>query len=364
MNRGGVENWLMHVLRNIDRRNFVMDFVTFSRAPSDFEQEILSLGSQIHSCFPSSHPWRQVLDFKAILKQYGPYNVVHSHDQTWNGPLLSIAKTCGVPVRIAHSHNDIRQSRPKGQLKTYYSRLSINISKRFATHGFACSRLAAESYFGKNWEEDSRCRVFYCGEDFAQFSQMVDVSKCRRELGIPENATVVGHVGSFRNKLKNQVFLVRIAKDLVQLDDNVCFLLVGDGELRHEIEKEVAREGLRERIVFTGARSDVPRLMLGAMDIFIFPSLSEGLGIVLLEAQAAGLPCIISDVVPSEADIIPYFIERISLDKSPKMWAYSVMNWKNSKLLISKEQALKIVKNSQFNIKNTIKDLEVVYSSF
>jgi glycosyltransferase involved in cell wall biosynthesis len=362
MNRGGVETWLINVLRNIDRTRFQMDFVTFSGKEGAFDKEILELGSRMFPCSPPSRLWRHARDFRAILQDYGPYDVVHSHDQTWNGPILFIAKRFGIPIRITHSHNNIQRSLPHGLLKYLYMLWSIKNSKCCATHGFACSRLAAETYLGKNWRKNPRWKVFYCGEDFSPFAETVDSCTIRKSLRLPPDAVVIGHVGSFRNKGKNHTFIIRTAQELANVDRRIHFLLVGDGILRTKIETQAAKAGLKDRFVFTGTRADVPRLMLGAMDLFLFPSLHEGLGLAMVEAQAAGLPVICSDTIPQDTVLTPDLCRKMSLSQSPADWAKVILQTIKADKPISKKDALSIVTNSQFNIANSIKKLENLYS--
>lgn len=363
MNRGGVESWLMHVLRQIDRRRFQIDFVTFAGEPGELSEDLLALGSRVFSCAPPSRPWRHRREFKGILQKYGPYDVVHSHAPEWNGPVLGMAKHHGVAVRIAHNHNDVQKSLPDGLVKCLYTRWSINQSKSRATHGFACSRAAAESYFGKHWENNSQWKVLYCSEDFTPFSDKVEGWEVRKSLAIPEGATVVGHVGSFRSDQKNHEFLVRIADELTRLDKNIYFLLVGDGALRPMIEQQVAERGLQSKVVFAGVRSDVPRLLLGAMDLFLFPSLYEGLGLVLVEAQAAGLPCVYSDAIPQEADVAAPLLTRLSLSLGPEVWSVRILRLLRERRAMTQKEALEMVLRSDFNISNGLKILEGIYSS-
>ncbi len=362
MDRGGVETWLMHVLRNIDRQRYHIDFVTFSGKPGDFWGEINALGSRIFSCVSPASPLRHWQEFRTILERFGPYDVVHSHDTTWNGSVLAIAKKLGVPIRIAHSHNDISQSMPVGLAMHAYTQWSIWKSKQCATHGLACSALAASSYYGKGWQSDPRWSVFYCGVDLTPFAEEVDSHALRSALGIPEHSFVVGHVGSFRNRQKNHAFLVKIANELSQIDKTIYWLLVGDGVLRHTIQNEATRLGLIDRMIFTGLRSDVPQLMYGAMDVFLFPSLYEGLGLVMVEAQAAGLPCVCSDVIPEEADVVPGLVMRMSLTQPAIDWAHAIVNMRKSNQLPSRKEALKMVEESPFNLFNTIHVLESLYA--
>jgi glycosyltransferase involved in cell wall biosynthesis len=156
--------------------------------------------------------------------------------------------------------------------------------------------------------------------DLAPYSLKVDRAAVRSEFGFRASNTIFGHVGRFDTQ-KNHAFLIDIATEIAKRDSEARFLLVGDGPLRPSIEEQVRRAGIASRTVFAGSRPDVPRLTMGTMDRFLFPSLYEGLGLALIEAQAAGLPATISDVIPSEADVVPNLITRLSLRQPAAVWA-------------------------------------------
>ena len=189
----------------------------------------------------------------------------------------------------------------------------------------------------------------------------MDPAEVRRELGIPEGAFVVGHVGRF-SPVKNHTFIVDIAADLVKQRPDAHFLLVGDGPLRPAIEEKVDALGLEVHFTFAGLRSDVPRLMKGAMDVFLFPSLFEGLPLVLVEAQAAGLQCVYSDVIPAEAVVIPALMNMAPLDETPDQWADLVLNAMNKRSLRPVDKPLMQIAGSQYDVNGTMKLLSGIYA--
>jgi glycosyltransferase involved in cell wall biosynthesis len=363
MNRGGVETWLMHVLRNIDRDRFQMDFLVHTEKPCPYDDEASALGSKIIPCLSPAKPWLYARNFKRILREYGPYDVVHSHVHHFSGYVLWLTKQAGVSVRIAHSHNDTSAIDAKAGL---YRRLYLTLTKwlidRYATLGLAASCPVVEVLFNPTWKTDSRCRILYCGVDLTPFRDLVNSVAVRAEFGIPADTFVVGHVGRFEEQ-KNHLFLLEVAAAIAKKQPNMRLLMVSDGSLRLQIEQKAIEMGLDKYVIFAGLRPDVPRLMLGAMDTFVLPSLYEGLGLVLIEAQAAGLPCIFSNVVPEEADVIKPLVQRISLSQPPFAWAETILTSRDTRSSISQTDALAIVEKSSFNIASSLKILIQVYEA-
>jgi glycosyltransferase involved in cell wall biosynthesis len=359
MVRAGTETWLMNILRHIDRDRFQMDFLVHTTQPSPYEDEIRALGSKIIPCLNLSRPWIYASNFRRIIREYGPYDIVHSHVHHFSGYVLRLAQEAGVPVRIAHSHTSELDSQAK-LLRRGYLKLMKHWIPRHGTFGLATSRAAAASMFGSSWDADPYKQILHCGVDLARFHDVIDPLAVRAELNIPPDAFVVGHVGRFE-QAKNHNLIVDIAAQIAKREPKMRLLLVGDGSLRSDIEQKVTTVGLSDRVIFTGVRSDVPRLMLGAMDVFLFPSLYEGLGLVLVEAQAAGLPCIFSDVVPEEADLVKPLVGRMSLSQPAFAWAEAILATSKAGSAITQAEALKLVEQSPFNIQTSAKELEKLY---
>jgi glycosyltransferase involved in cell wall biosynthesis len=363
MVQGGIETWLMHVLRHINRDRFQMDFLVQTDRPCAYDREILNLGSKIVSCPHVSQPWLYARDFKRVMRENGPYDIVHSHVHHFSGYVLWLAKQAGIPVRIAHSHNDTSSIEAKARWPRYlYLSLMQWWINRYSTVGLGCSRDAVADLFGETWENDPRYQVLYYGIDLSLFHNPIDLVSVRDEFSIPKDAFVIGHVGRFVEQ-KNHKFLLEIVAEVAKKDPKMYLLLVGEGILRTEIEQQARQIGLADRVIFAGTRSDISRLMLGAMDLFLFPSLHEGLGLVLLEAQAAGMPCVISDVVPEEANAIDSLVQRLSLTQSKSEWAEVVLAKRDRGSAIAQSDALSLVRASPFNIEKSVKQLENIYQA-
>jgi len=363
LNPGGVETWLLHVMRHVDRSAFQVDFLVHTTQPAVYDDEIRALGGRIISCPEPQRPWRYARRFNAVLNEYGPYDVVHSHVHDYSGYVLRLARRAGVPVRIAHSHNDTTQFESQaGILRKNYLALMKHWIQTHATVGLGCSRRAATCLFGKDWQNDDRMKLLFCGIDLAPFQAADDGNRLRDELNIPRNAFVVGHVGRF-NHQKNHRFLVETFAEIACRDPQARLLLVGDGPLRPEIEQQATDAGLQGRVIFAGLRRDVPKLMTSVMDAFLFPSHFEGLPIVLLETQAAGLPCIVSDVIDEGATIIPSLMNRLSLEQSASAWAETTLAARKESAPASRLEAQRLVSETPFNIHVCIENLQQVYRS-
>jgi glycosyltransferase involved in cell wall biosynthesis len=362
MGSGGIESYLLNILRRVDRQRFQVDLLVHAlhNSSEPHLQELEKLGCRIIRC-PDPRkflltPWRYIQAFKKAIAVHGPYDVIHSHAAPIDGAILHLARQAGIPNRIVTCHSSPPLSQihnhkpgPENLLRRFYHKLSNLWVAQHATLGLGVSSLAAEYMFGSNWQKDDRWRVLFCGFDLQPFKQSVDNLALRQELGIPPNAFVVGNVGRF-NYQKNHKFLVEVASEAIRQDRNIYFLLIGDGELRTEIEQQIQALGLTQHFIFAGLRSDVPQLMLGAMDAFLVPSWFEGLPLVLLEAQAAGLPCIFTRSLAHELDTITPLIHRLDLSETPKKWAAAILQSRQTRAEIDRKSVLQAFEQSSFNV--------------
>ena len=302
MNAGGVEAWLMTLLRNTDKDLIQHEFIVHHKEKAFYDDEIYSLGSQIHYCQYSANPFVYVLNLFRAFKKINP-DIVHSHVHAFSGLVLLVAYLCGIKNRISHCHSDTRVKEKNNSFirKIYFSFMKFLISI-FATTRIAVSSLAAENLYGMKWKTKKNCVVIPCGIDISKYDPKYKNIDMRKDFGLPEDAFVIGHVGRFEEP-KNHRFLIDMFYELRKKNDKSYLVLVGDGKLKAEIEKKVADLDLTPYVIFTGLRKDVPVIMLSVFDIFAFPSLWEGLGLVAVEAQLAGLKCLLSNNIPDEVDI-------------------------------------------------------------
>lgn len=314
MGRGGLESMIMNYYRHIDREKVQFDFLVHRQERAAFDDEIESLGGRIYR-LPRLVPWNKgyLSALDRFFVEHPGYKIVHVHQDCLSSVILNAAARHDIPVRIAHSHSSSQDKNLKYLIKLWYKR-SI---PKYATNLFACGEDAGD------W--------MFCGAPFQIINNAIDVAayaynptkrqEMRRQLGL-ENEFTVGHVGRF-NQPKNHLFLLDIFAALLQREPNAVLLLVGGGEDMLKIQAKAQMLGIAERVRFLGVRSDVANLMQ-AMDVFVFPSLYEGLGIVLIEAQAAGLPCVVSDTIPQEA----YLTDLVTAEKlssSVEKWAEKIL---------------------------------------
>lgn len=307
MHPGGMENFIMNLYRNIDRDKIQFDFVVHMSGDADYEQEIQRMGGKLYT-LPrlTGHPIANLKGLYRIVKD-GHYKIVIRHTpNALVAPQVYAAARAGA-FSICHSHNT---TDPK--------KLLHHIGKLLMKHGkigrFACSKDAGKWMFGKR-----ECTVVHNAIDIDKYSfDPKKRTRIREEFSL-EDRHVYGHVGNFIRS-KNHPFLLSVYREIARLDESAAFVLIGDGDLKEQMLKEAERLGIRERVIFTGIRHDVDAF-LSAMDVLIFPSVFEGLPLTLIEAQAAGLPCLLSTAVDNGVEVTKGLVSWKSIDETPQAWA-------------------------------------------
>lgn len=296
LRRGGIEYYMMNYFRHIDRNKIQIDFALQSQGQGVFDKEILNSGSNI---FYLSKVGQHPFEFRNQLKKVfmsGEYNIIHTHCDAMNYRILKLAKKCGIPVRISHSHNTkhILNSR----LKYHFYEFCRKRLWKYATERWACSHAAGKWLYGEH-----AFTVIPNAIDTEKFKfDSVKRAYYREMLKIAETDFVIGHVGRF-DMQKNHSFLVEIFKCIHDVNPRYKLLLIGDGCLKSEIEKKVRQYHLDDSVVFTGA-VDNPEDYYSMMDLFVLPSFFEGYPLVIKEAEANGLKCLVSDLIPHEVGTI------------------------------------------------------------
>ena len=350
LNRAGTETFMMNVFRGINHSRFQVDFLIYTNKETDYTREVEAAGCKIWrvpSRRESFFGWYCSLNkfFKEHAKEYAAVHYC-GNGLTAIAPLL-FAYKCGIPIRIVHSHS----SSSNGLHNRILHRLQRGIAQRITTHHFACSSLAAKWFYG-----DSPAVVINNGIDSNRFAYNLDKrNEIRAELGFSDGVVVLGHVGRFERE-KNHDFLLDIFTRYLSKNPNSYLMLIGVGNLLDAIKDKAVKLGVIDQIKFMGERSDV-NVLLQAMDIFVMPSIFEGQPFVLIEAQCAGLPCLVSDVVNKDICLTEN-VETMSLLLSADEWALKIEQ--SLSTFIRRDQS-KSVEMQGFSIASTIKYLENVY---
>jgi len=351
MNRAGIENLLMGIYRNIDLSKVQFDFYTHRDHEGYFDSEIIAMGGKVYYNPSQSirHIHKNCTHFTEFLRRHPQYRIVHCHMNAWCGPLLWGAKIAGVPVRIAHSHTALNKVKWKNVGRDII-KLPVN---RYATHRLAVSRKAGVWLYGTRYDRQGKVQVWPNAIEHHKFRYNLEVrQEIRHQWGMGDNYIII-HVGNFRFE-KNHAYLLKVFEQVKSKDDSARLVLVGDGNCK-KLRTEAEQLGVADSVMFTGARSDVNRL-LQAADIMVFPSLYEGMPVAVLEAQAAGLPCIISDGITEEVCITP-LIQRMPLSLGPGKWADMVLNVRTTERTDTGEYFV----NSGFDITSLVGKLTEFY---
>lgn len=358
MLRGGIQTFVIENMKHINREKVQIDYLLLDDGVKyELEETLKKLGSNVYKLKgawlkkPTDY-YNYVKKINEFFSEHHDYNVVHLHSSSKNFYVLKVAKKYNIPVRIAHSHNIGFQS--KSKLQIILGNICKPLLKKYATHYFACSEMAGRWLFGKNEVNNGNVEIIHNAIDLEKFKFNKDKSEeLRKKLNI-ENKIVMGHVGRFTTQ-KNHTFLIDVFYEFHKKNNNSVLMLVGTGKKEKEIHNKVDTLGLTDSVIFIGYKNNVNEYMW-AMDVFVFPSIFEGLGLVLIEAQAAGLKCFTSkDVVPKEAKV-SNLLEYISLKNSSKIWADIIL-----KTDLEKKNVISEIKNRGYSIEFTAKKLERFY---
>lgn len=323
---GGAECRMMDVYRHIDRERYHFDFLILLSDEQYFEKEVLSLGGKIYK-LKMPAPWMvlsHITQLRKILHD-GRYDVVHAHTSYHCGLVMYAAWREGIPVRIAHSRTTA--SKRSGLLKSMMSSFGKILTCKFATHCLAISKSAGKFLFGKHEFE-----VLPNAIDLEKFQNITaeEITQQRERLQLSKNSFVIGQIGRFE-PMKNHIFTLQWFKQFRQICPEAVLILVGDGPKRRDMEELAKSLGVREAVLFTGVLSDVEKI-LRTFHVLFFPSIFEGLGGVVLEAQAAGIPSVISNTLPSETDLGLGLVKRCSLHDEMSIWNQTVLSCRNMEI--------------------------------
>lgn len=366
LQRTGIETFLMHVLRNLDRTRFTVDVAVHGDEVGAHEPEVRDLGSRIfHLPRPPDYlRWWGALD--EVLASEPGYDVVHAHVEHLSGLVMLAAWLRNVPGRITHCHianrAEVARARPLRRVFQASMLAAIHLGM---TRGLSCVEAGADVLFPWAWGRGPRTEVLPYPIDVAPYRDhrpSVEGKAARRaQLGIPAGAPVLVHVGRFSEQ-KNHLFLLAVLAQIVARRPDARLLLLGDGPLRASLESEARRLGVEERVVFAGVRPDVPQVLLEVADAFVMPSRWEGLPLACMEAQAAGVPTFLSTAITAEASLVPALVSRIPLDAGPAAWAEHVLAALAEVPRVSRREACAALAASPVDIGRCVGRLEEIYT--
>jgi glycosyltransferase involved in cell wall biosynthesis len=348
MQYGGIEAFIMNYFRNLDLSKFQIDFVQHGVGNGVYDSEILNKNSKIfYVPTRSRHPIGNIKELKKIM-QSSNYDIVYSHMDAANYYALKIAKQCKVSCRISHSHNT--QYLTNNILKKMILSIVKQFIPKYATHLLACSQMAGRWLYSRNAFD-----VIPNAIDFNKYQYSERMRKDIREsLNITDDVFVIGHIGRFEYQ-KNHEYIIKIFQDVFNQRSNSILVLVGIGTNYSNIQKMVNDLGLQENVRFLGKRSDI-QAILSAVDCFILPSRFEGLPLVLVEAQASGLPCFASKGVSAESNILG-LVRYIDINQSSSVWAEKILAEDMQRTLFSREEFIK----TGYEITDATKKLERLF---
>ena len=322
MDRGGIETMIMNLYRNINRDKVQFDFLAHYGREAVYNDEIRKLGGRIYempALKDENHVyyWRIVTYVKALnafFRKHKEYKIIHCHMTNTAAIYMPIAKKYGVTCRIAHSHN----THGKAGLLGFVTNLLQKPIYKCATDWFACSKAAAYWFYPKNDVDSGKVTIIPNAVDAQKFRYSPNTRKEMRINLKVEDKMVIGCVARFRFE-KNQIFLLSVLQEALKIEPKAVLLFAGDGPEEDVVKRKAVELGLQDKVLFLGMRSDIPNI-LQAMDVFALPSLWEGMPVSGIEAQAAGLRCVVSTGTTQEMNVLD-MVEFVSLDESTEKWA-------------------------------------------
>lgn len=350
---GGVEAVVMNYYRHLDHNKIQFDFICDDDSTNIPYDEIEKLGGKVILIPPYQKVFKYQKELRRVLRD-GKYKIVHSHINTLSVFPLYAAKKVGVPVRIAHSHSTTNKKEWK---KNLLKQVLRPFSKKYATNYMCCSELAGRWLFGDKAYDEGKVYLLNNAIDLDKFKYDKKIrDKKRKELGIKEDTIVIGHIGRFVAQ-KNHTFLIDIFNQFHKKEKNSILLLAGQGPLQEEIKNKVRELGLDDSVRFLGQRNDANELYQ-AFDVFLLPSLYEGLPVVGVEAQASGLLCFFSDDMTKETKVLDSTV-FMSLSNTDDEWATSILD---NYINFRRKDTTSDITKSNFNIKYETNKLKNKYS--
>lgn len=358
LDMGGTETFILNNIKYMDQNIYKNDILVISGIISPRESEVNGYGGRViykKIELAARSLLRSVYILKNTILNNGPYDVVHSHINLGNAGIMLAAKLAGVPIRVAHAHAN--STILSSSLKKAYNLLLQKIILNTATHLCACSENAGEGIFGKK----HTFTIINNGIEFSKYADVTkeEIVKKKKELGIPDGYKVYGNISRY-DKGKNFSFIVDVFYEMLKIDSSSFLILGGqDGDQKQVIEDKINKHRISKNILLLDKRRDV-NLLINCMDTYIFPSISEGLGIAIVETQAAGIMAVVSTEVPRFADIGLGLIRYVPLSESAAVWAEIVLKGYSKK---EREYRYRKFLDAGYDITCSVQRLLYIYRS-
>lgn len=350
MNAGGAETFLMKIYRQLDRDKFQMDFCINIYDEGYYDKEILELGGKIYHIPSKSENFKEFKIQLSNLIKKGKYETVLRITSNAMGFLdLKIAKKAGAKLCIVRSSNS---NDPAGVKLKLAHRLGKVLYGKYVDVKIAPSDLAAIYTFGKKAYKNGDVNILHNALDLDVYKYDLNGRKfVRDELGVADTDILCGHIGRF-SKQKNHKFLLDVFSEICKVEKNYKLVLVGKGELEDWVKEYCRKKNIYEKVIFVGIRRDIPAI-LSAMDIFVFPSLYEGMPNTVIEAQATGLPCIISDTITKEV-VLTDLVTMKPINKDTKIWSDSIIEMAKKKEDVNRNKFVNDMRRGGYDIKDCV----------
>ncbi|WHQ78649.1 glycosyltransferase [Latilactobacillus curvatus] len=357
MDRAGAETMIMSLYRRIDRNKIQFDFMVHSKEKGDFDDEIRALGGKIFYIdkFKGFNPIPYYFAWRKFLKKHSEYRVIHGHIGSSALIYISVAKSLGRKT-IIHSHSAFSD---RFNLHDHLISWLNYPNKHIATELLAASKQAGIDGFGKSVILQNNFRVLNNAIDTNKFLySKLKRQQIRTKLGISPDTLIIGNIGRLV-EVKNQSRLIEIFNTILVKIPDAHLLILGEGPLREKLEQLIVDKGLKSNVHLVGVKDNVADY-LSAMDIFVFPSLHEGLGISLIEAQSTGIPCVVSDAVPIEAKVSP-LLTFISLKSSDNEWMKIILRERENYSIQNRTSQVEKIKQANYDISQTLPQVSSLY---
>lgn len=361
--KGGTEKVMMNIFENIDKKLFHIDFLLFDDSKEDVpsEEYLKENGANIYYIVGRGKNFVKHKKQVALFFKNHKYDIIHSHMDAIGAECLKEAKKNKYDMRISHSHNTNQLPNPKGIIDLLHKILietEKHMVRRYATHYIACSTEAGEWLFGKKICKDkNKYMLFKNAINLDKYTFDKEIRKEKRaQLGIEDkNCLVIGHIGRFDYQ-KNHEFVVAVFEQIIKENINSKLVLVGDGEYKEKIKNHIENSKYDDNVIFLENRNDVNELLM-AFDIFILPSRYEGLSLALIEAEASGVLCFVSDKTSKESELTDV-VEFLPITDS-LVWKNAIL--RKVDLIYQRKDNVDILKEEGFDIKSNIHNLEQFY---